>query len=190
MTKKNSEKSSTYKSIEERARYYYKLYKNHTLQEIGDMEGISRERVRQVMAVLGVSAEDGIAYKRRQKRRKEREKEKQKKKDRQCKRSYGCTWEEFSKITGNDEGISRDSRIVQMYHTHKRNAQRRHIKWELSLPEYYEIIAPHLDNFGLRKSGLVLSRQDKRKGFTKNNTKLMTLSENSALTREQDRGKK
>ena len=170
-----------------RAKHYKELYTSkYTLAEIGAMEDppISRERVRQVLAVLGVTGKDGAASKRAQKRRDEIEKHREAKKDNHCQRVYGCTRKEFVSITGNTRSSNESSKIVKMYAMHRSNAKRLGIPWEMNLVDYNNIVGDRLNHIGLKKNGLVLSRKDKTKGYTRDNCQLLTLSENSRRTHD------
>ena len=61
------------------------------------------------------------------------------------------------------------------YASHKANAQRRGIKWDLTLPEYAWLLDLHtkqplIDRLGQGKEALTIVRRDPRQGFTVPNT--------------------
>lgn len=151
-----------------------------TMADIGAQEGITRERVRQLLGKAGLTAADGFKRVSRSvwadlKVREEREA--------RCLRRFGCDWATVQKITGRARYNTIGSHpLVQKWSAHKANASRVMVPWKLTLAEYAEIVGPHMHHLGLGKNCLVLTRKDKTAPYTFENAALKTLAQSSKDT--------
>jgi hypothetical protein len=168
--------------VKERTQRLVEQYttKNTTLNDLGLQEGITRERVRQILSTAGVNAEQSH---RKLSRSVRIEVEKRRKLDEHCMYSYGCPWDVVRQVTGRHkfQGL-RNHPLVARYWSHHDNATRMHIEWTITLPEYAEIIGGRLMEIGLSRSGLVLGRKDKSGPFSAANCELVRLDQNSLAT--------
>lgn len=112
-----------------------------TLQDIGEIYGISRERVRQVLTkYLGMNAEDG-GYRLRAKVRREKT---QAEKDARCLQEYGYTFNEMRKIRRENKrmresGVGYYRTPLGAFTSQKANAKARGIDWRLNFREWWAI---------------------------------------------------
>ncbi len=148
---------------------------------------VTRERVRQLLSLLPKKEVEGFgaritpvrkrAIERMEKQRKFRLERDFKK----CEKLYGCTLEEYQKVTGENRLYgSLDNPLLAKYITHKRNANRFGIPWSLTLVEYEPIVRDHLEKWNRYT---VLGRKDKGKGFVAGNVEVTSLGRNSLATR-------
>lgn len=152
-----------------------------TLEDLGVQEGVTRERIRQILKKAGVTA----ANSHRRLSRSAREAAQQRELwDRHCLHYYGCDFATVKKITGRDRysGL-RSHKLIRLWWHHKQYAQRNFLEWKFTLPEYAELILPNILQVKLRRDGLVLSRKDKAGPFSKDNCRLIPLRE---LAKETD----
>lgn len=118
----------------ERERKMINAYRDgSTLQEIGNEHGISRERVRQILARNGVSSDEGGATVRAATNAAQRAA----KRDERCLSTWGCSrelWDELRSLH-----VDYWKSPVGRYYTQMRNAGKRGIEWQLTLAEWWEI---------------------------------------------------
>lgn len=154
-----------------------------TMARIGADEGLTRERVRQILALSGVNASHSGRRKRAVSRSAEQEAAKVARQDARCFESYGCDWPTVANLTGamRYPGVRHHPLLKAWWH-HKTTAQRQYAEWQISLPQYAELVGPHLEKISRTKDGLVLSRKDKAGPFSVDNCQILTLSENSRRT--------
>lgn len=150
-----------------------------TLQEIGTVQGLTRERIRQILQKAGLTRLDGGVHLRKLSNSAAREADYVQRREKRCQRAYGCDWTTFRSITGSNR-FDRIPPIARPYVEHRRTAQRLHIGWRLSLPEYIELVHPYLDKIG--RGGLVLARLDKNGPYSRENVTILSYSENAKLT--------
>ncbi|MGN6775850.1 sigma factor-like helix-turn-helix DNA-binding protein [Rhizobium sp.] len=130
-------------SEDPRAEAMAAIYKGgKTLAEIGDLYGISRERVRQILAKRGnVSAKDG-GQSVRSKRNKASAAIAR---DRACLEQYGCThaqYQELVRIGAAQKKVGQKTHNTTptgAYSSQKRNSIRRGIDWNISLWEWWSV---------------------------------------------------
>lgn len=173
---------------EQLARQLAEDYKTKTLQQIATERGITRERVRQILFTIGVSRKDGWRYKLSRSRCAEREARLVTRRETLCQKYYGCTWNQYVEITGHTRlymSLGRHQQhgrnIYTLYWTHRVNAKKNGIGFDFTLPEYAEMVRPHIDHIG--RGQLNLARKDKTKSFSKDNCEIITQAENSRRTR-------
>lgn len=108
-----------------RARKMAALYKSGiTLQEIGAAYGITRERVRQLLAGIGISRYEGGQSISAQQRRRAY----QTRLEANCLKRHGCTRDQLKSI---------GRRAREAFWSQRKNAERRGVGWELTLWQWW-----------------------------------------------------
>jgi hypothetical protein len=153
---------------------------NVTMTDLGVQEGLTRERIRQLLKKAGLTRKNGLKALSRGARK---EVLKRQADDRHCLHMYGCDLAVMRSITNAHSRRGLVSHpMVQKWIQHRNNAHRRSIPWNLTFPEYAEIVGPHLLTMNLSRGGMVLGRKDKTGPFSKENCQMLTLAENSKET--------
>lgn len=149
-----------------------------TLEEIGAREGLTRERIRQLLFKKKVTAAQSG---RKLSRCAAQEKNRVAQKHAAAFRKWGCSLEEANKVLGGhlDSG---SNHIARSFLEHRQNARRKYAKWEISLPQYAALLDGRVHQIGRRGDLLVLVRKDKSKPYTADNVELVTLAESSRRT--------
>lgn len=113
-----------------RAVEFAKLYREgKTLEEIGQLHGVTRERVRQIMTKhIGIRANDGGKHKIAQKK----ERERNAKRDAKSFKKWGCKWADYVRLRALHGPTLR-------FASQRQNAIRRGIAWELTLWQWWQI---------------------------------------------------
>lgn len=154
-----------------------------TLEEIGATESVTRERVRQLLAMVDISGKDGGAHKHAISRSAAIESQKVSRREIRCQKVYGCAFREFVAVANSNSLVrNKSNRLLSLYWHHRTTAQRAAIEWGFSLPQYAELIGDRAHLFKRARDGLVLSRIDKHGPFTPENCTVATLAQNSAWT--------
>lgn len=115
------------------------LYKaGRTLQEIGDMYGLSRERVRQIIKRHGLTGESGGQFVTSTPKLIQKESDRRKRRDEKCFSVYGCDAQTFETL---NNGLRRsDNSSAAMKFANQRNSARnRGIDWRLTFFEWMNI---------------------------------------------------
>ena len=128
------------RNVERALEWQRRYLAGETLEEIGRSAGCTRERVRQVLAKLGVNPRQGGRSKKAIDKRLAAAERLQKARDARCALQYGCTWAEAFEINGAKPATSGNSRApCAAFFQQKRSAQNRGIGWEITLPEWWAI---------------------------------------------------
>lgn len=168
----------------DRAASMLALYRaGYTLQQIGDQQGITRERVRQLMAKhFGVNHADGgahvLAVKNEARRRTRRN-------DR-CLRKYGCSWEQMAEVKKVSRAMKKAgrgffSRPMGAFTSQRHNAGNRGIGFELTFWQWWCIWqeSGHWAERG-RGQGYVMCRRGDVGPYAVGNVFIAKAAENSA----------
>ncbi len=104
-----------------------------TMAEIASQYGVSRERIRQILAKYGVSGSQGGARVRKEKRKQQIAMER----DKKCIARYGCTHKQFKAVCGD----WRDGPASPLFAFRKQrqNAATRGVDWKLTFWEWWTI---------------------------------------------------
>ena len=152
----------------ERNQYLADQYrKGRTLEELGREVGVSRERVRQIVAKYGTKSSECGASKRAEERKAKVLDER----DQRYLQKYGLPYAEY--VQARNDGYQK------AWADQKRNAQRRRIGWHLTLKGFIEVWEGKFHLRGKRRDALVMTRVDLDKPFTKHNVKIVTLAESA-----------
>jgi hypothetical protein len=162
------------------------LYTNgHTLEQIGQIYGVTRERVRQLLTKHFNLRADGGGKSVVKKRRAE---ERRARKDAASLNRHGCTWAEYIAIRdhGKDEG-RKCRRPTIAFASQKKNAHHRGIGWELNLAQWWSIWqASGKWNERGRGQGYVMCRKGDEGPYAVGNVFIATARENTSEGNRRD----
>lgn len=172
-------------SLIERDAEFIRLYTKEakTLQEIGNIYGVTRELVRQRLKKCGLAGEIG-GGRLRTALNKAHAPKVINKFERKCFDMFGCSREFRDRYGSYQERGS----ILRAYIDQRKNAKSRKIEWELTFPEWLEIWqeSGHLKNRGIGLGKYVMSRMCDIGAYSKENVVIKTHEENSRESREVD----
>lgn len=142
----------------------------HTFQEIADLHGVSRERVRQVLKESGWKPDFPIGcVVRAEKKRSARRAAEIKK--------YGMSPQEKWAIR--DACLKRGlQNPLEKYTQQKTNARKRGIKWGFTFGTWWEIWKDYFDRYGRSGSMLEMCRKGDAGGYSPDNVYLTTHAQN------------
>jgi len=180
------QRSGTGPAKPDRAEAFVAMYRaGKTLHEIGELFGITRERVRQILSKYhNVSAEDGGRSVRariaREQQRAEREAA--------CLLKHGCSLAQLRELraVGREmqrAGISRECTPIGAYIIQRRNAHYRGIEWNLSLWQWWSIWqeSGHWGDRGRGGDNYVMCRFADNGGYTIGNVYIATQRHNLSV---------
>lgn len=154
------------RNLDIKARYL----EGETLNEIGIIYNITRERVRQILVKQGIEGFDGGAAVRWE----ELKLRKLENKIANCLAKYGCTPEEFAELRrlGREmmaHGVARDKTPIGAYRNRQHNCTQYGIPFDLTLWQFWTLWkeSGHWNDRGQGNYGLC--RKDTAKGFTIDN---------------------
>lgn len=161
------------------------LYRSgHTLQEVGDLFGISRERVRQV--IRGRFGLDAHLHGREERSIQRRGRAENARNSRLLAK-YGCTSEQYAELLGigrrmTDTGAPFCRTPTGAWHSQRRSAMRRKIPWEISLWDWWMVwkTSGKWEQRG-RGRGYMMCRNGDQGSYSLDNVYIATGSHNAAL---------
>lgn len=120
----------------EREAVICRLYRDgKTLQEVGDVFGLTRERVRQILKRAGVNPKEGGRSLSARRRRDAHLVERRIERDARAQEVYGCYHDEALAL--NDGlNLSDKAGYAAAYVQQKRNADFRDVEWSITFPEW------------------------------------------------------
>lgn len=146
------------------------LYREgHTLEQIGQQFGVSRERIRQIMTkYLGIRGRDGGAAKLAEQNAERRKR----RKDGKTLATKGCTWDQYVTIRG---------RPSYAFAQQRRNAHGRGVGWELNLWQWWTIWqeSGHWQERGRTRDSYVMCRHGDTGPYAVGNVFIATASANA-----------
>lgn len=171
------------RKLNKRDRNMAALYRNgETLAAIGLKYGVSRERVRQILARQGMDRMDGGITIRVFKKTEDRAKMEEEKKSRKELRdfsTYGMSSEKISQISP----IKRSDKDhpIRKFESQRGNAKQRGIEWQLSFAEWWEVWqeSGRWAERG-RGSGYVMARWADDGPYSVDNVYICTAAQNSS----------
>ena len=167
----------------ERQQEAVSLYRSgHTLQQIGDKYGLTRERIRQILVAAGISWTDGGQHVLHVAKTTIRRNSVLSRRNKNAISLYGCTYE--TAIRHND-GISlrKKGGLACRYLTQKHCAiHTRDIAWEITFPEWAQVWkdSGKLDERGLWADGYCMARKGDVGPYSADNVYITTVAANSA----------
>lgn len=160
-----------------------------TLSEIGKEYGVSRERIRQILSLFGLTRVDGGSSTRSILKCQEvsqKNKSKQEKKEKKIFSVYGCSVEFLEQMRG--DGDYKKSPL-QKYRRQKQNARTRGIEFNLTLHEWWDLWSEsgHWDDMGLGKGKYHMCRICDAGSYEVGNVEIKPHEENSREARLMDK---
>jgi hypothetical protein len=149
-----------------------------TLQQIGDQYGLTRERVRQIIAGLGLNREDSGRKAITAARRAVRECARIAKLDARTQNSFGCTYAQLLALN-NGQGPRRG--FALRFQTQRGSAATRGIEWQITFPEWMRAWSEsgHLHERG-RGRGYVMARKGDEGPYRPDNIYITTGAGNAS----------
>lgn len=146
--------------------------RGETLEMIGRRLGYSRERIRQLLLRSGITGQDGgQAVRSRIKRAAAaaRREAARARRNLLVLQGLGCSAAEAEAINGGPFAlIAGRPDPIGCYLRHRRNARRRGIAWELTLPEWWELWKEHYPN----RRQYRLCRKNRTEGYSRGNVEV------------------
>lgn len=163
-----------------RAEAWIEAYKSgKTLHEIGSEYGVSRERVRQIIARFGVTRIDGGATIRRFKATPDRQ-QRQKERQEGIEARHFANWGVSRQVMASLSDLPRSHRQhpIGKFRRHRQNAKNRGIEWGLTFREWWDIWqeSGKWDERG--RGGYVMARFGDTGPYAKDNVEIVTSSQN------------
>ena len=150
-----------------------------TLEDVSVKFGITRERVRQIVAKFHLSAKDGGSKKRAISRIAKMERTKSEKRERRALKKFGCGYDEALSL--NDGLAFKAQRCKAEGFSHqRRNAEKRGIEWSMTFPEWCKIWneSGKYPLRGRQAQSYVMSRLNDAGAYAIGNVKICTAVEN------------
>lgn len=152
-----------------------------TLQQIGTAYGISRERVRQIVAREGVTRDEGGIARRAARRQQARAAAAKARRDARSHAVFGCDFATLVSLNDGLTGYAKGSR-ARAYLDQKRNAAPRGIEWEMTFPEWRAIwdASGKWGERGRCGDGYVMARKQDFGPYAPWNVYITTMAQNAA----------
>lgn len=152
-----------------------------TLQQIGTAYGLTRERVRQIIAHEGVTGADGGVCQRKARRLAQLAKARLARLNVKASAAFGCDYETAVALNGGRAPWTRGGYTYYYLHQ-RRNARKRGIEWQITLPEWVEAWrqSGRWDSRGLGKDKYVMARRNDLGPYASWNVYITTSGQNAA----------
>ncbi len=161
-----------------------RLKRGDTLDKIGKEHGVTRERIRQVVAREGYSVAD-LHARLLARRKAATQKRLWTKKTRRLKRIWDLSVREYNAIVKKYGTSSCAGSPLTTYKSQRGNALQKGSEWTLTFKQWWDIWqnSGRWEQRGLGKTNYVMTRRDLSKGFTPENVIICTHSECSFYVR-------
>lgn len=151
-----------------------------TLEQIGQIHGVTRERVRQILAKAGITAKDGGKMVKSAQRRQLRSEQARIRLEVRCMEMIGCPLDQVRAIAWTDERKTFwGNKIIRGYLDQKRNAIQRGIEFKMSFTEWWSVWqqSGHWEERG--RGRYVMARKGDIGPYAIGNVYICTQSQNS-----------
>lgn len=159
-----------------------RLYRSgKTLQQIGDVFGVTRERVRQLIKKQGLTRNDGGASVQAKVNAKVRKESAVARRDARSLLYYGCTHRELIRLNSGVKPRVAAS-AAGKFRTQKNNALKRKIAWAITFPQWMAFWAEsgHWSERSRNRDGYVMGRKGDTGPYAMGNVYITTLAQNVA----------
>jgi DNA-binding CsgD family transcriptional regulator len=150
-----------------------------TLESIGRLYELSRERIRQILNRRGVTAEEGGGRVKSDRLRETRWHMRKSKRDERCQKHYQCSYEVALSVNGG-RNLSDSSSPCKAYRDQRRSAASRGIEWQFTLPEWWKEwqLSGKWPIRGRGKYAYCMSRKGDNGAYAPGNVSIITISQN------------
>lgn len=152
-----------------------------TLQEVGNHYGLTRERVRQLIALHGVTGVSGGSHKKAVDNRHRRLAAAKARRDARTILYYGCT---YAKLIELNDGVKPKVALSNAgkFRQQKNNALARRVPWAITFPQWMQfwIDSGHWDDRARTRDGYVMARRGDTGAYALGNIYITTLAQNVA----------
>ena len=152
-----------------------------TLQETGSEFGVTRERVRQVLRVLGVAPISGGSKSKSAIREKEKIEYRKQQRETFAQNCYRCSYDELRAIQGTLPLMKAGSPAA-VYMAKMGDAENRAIPWEFTFPQWWSVWAASgkWNMRGRGKNGYCLARNNDTGPYSITNVRIISNAENAS----------
>lgn len=165
---------------ESRARQMIDAYSaGLSLEKIGEIHGVTRERVRQIISKRGVTRFDGGSSIRAEAKKAARTFRIVANRDERCMRVYGCLYSGLETLLGKGVQLT-SNKAAKAYVHQKRNSDKRGIEFSLTFPQWWAVWqkSGKWEQRG-RGQGYVMARTGDVGSYSVGNVYICTQSQNS-----------
>jgi transposase len=165
-------------SLEARAKQMVRAYgAGLSLEKIGEIHGVTRERVRQIISARGITRFDGGPSLKAAAQKAARAARRAASQDERCLRVYGCIYAALEALIGAGVRVT-SHKAARAYVQHKRNSDARGIEFSLTFPQWWAVWqkSGKWDERGRAK--YVMARNGDIGAYSVGNVRICTSSEN------------
>lgn len=149
-----------------------------TLQAIGDKYGVTKERIRQIVKLYGITGKDGGRTTRARERARVKAIKDKQRSDQLKHDGLGCDLNEWKYYRAFDEDYYKTP--IYAFTQQRYNARRRDIEWNMTITEWWSVWekSGKWDQRGRTGESYVMGRHGDIGGYKIGNVKIITVSEN------------